>query len=230
MKKRFINTKLNNNIIIYDYETGDKNQYTTEPLEVAAICADINTLEIKKDCDGNVLLFHTLIKPTDWSLVKDEALAKNKITRQEIEENGVNQEFFFNQFSGFCRQFAKSDKKWDQPYAAGFNIQKFDNVITERLCQKYNYLDKDNDSLIFHPFHFFDLAHIARMYFAWNDDLSSYSLDSLREYFGISKEGSHRADKDVMDTWLILKRFIAYFKQASPKMLPKFKGAFQTNE
>jgi exonuclease I len=226
MKKKFLSTKLNNNIIVYDYETGGRDEFTTEPIEISAICADINTLELKTDESGNPLVFSTLVKPTDWSLVQDAALAKNKITREEIEEKGVDQKFAFEQFASFCRSFARSDKKWDQPYAAGFNIDKFDNIISKRLCKKYEYVDKDGDNLLFHPIHTFDLIHIIRTFFAWNDDLAAYNLDAVRDYFGISKEGSHRAEKDVVDAWLILKRFINYYKLLSPKALPKFKGCF----
>lgn len=226
MKKKFLSTKLNNNIIIYDYETISRNEFTTEPIEISAVCADINTLELKKDNEGNVLVFSTLVKPTDWSLVEQAALDKNKITREEIEEKGVDQKFAFEQFTSFCRSFARSDKKWDQPYSAGFNINKFDNIITKRLCAKYGYVDKDQDNLIFHPFHNFDLLDVIRVWFAWGDDLAAYNLDAVRDYFGIDKSGSHRAEKDVIDTWLILKRFINYYKQLSHKTLPKFKGSF----
>lgn len=230
MKKKFLSTKLNNNIIIYDYETGDKDPYSTDPLEIAAICADINTFELKTDGEGKVLAFHTLVKPPDWSMVKDEALKKNGITREEIEEKGVDQEFAFNQFAGFCRSFARSDKLWDQPYSAGFNIASFDNIISDRLCVRYGHVDaKRGDGLLFHPFHRFDLADIIRLFFAWNDDLAAYGLDSVRDYFGIDKSGSHRATKDVEDTFMILKRFMNYFKASSAKMLPKFKGAFNSN-
>lgn len=230
MKKKFLSTKLNNNIIIYDYETISRNEFTTEPIEISAVCADINSLNLKTDQDGNILVFSTLVKPTDWSLIEQAALDKNKITRKEIEEKGVDQKFAFEQFAGFCRQFARSDKKWDQPYAAGFNINKFDNIISKRLCMKYNYIDKDQDNLLFHPFHTFDLLDILRVWFAWNDELAAYNLDAVREYFGIDKTGSHRAEKDCIDCWMILKRFINYYKQISPKTLPKFKDCFRQTQ
>lgn len=234
MPKKFkLSTKLNNNIIIYDYETGSRDEFTTEPLEISAVCADINTLELKTDVEGKVLVFSTLVRPTDWSLVEDGALKKNNITRNMLEAKDdegnfvvPDQEFAFRQFAGFCRQFARNDRKWEQPYAAGFNVHKFDNVISKRLCKRYDYVDKDGDNLLFHPFHTFDLMDILRMYFAWGDDLAAYNLDAVRDFFGIDKTGSHRAEKDVTDTWMIMKRYLNYFKASAHKMLPKFKGAF----
>lgn len=235
MKKKFISTKLNNNIIVYDYETISRDEFTTEPIEISAIAADINTFELKTDAEGKPLVFSTLVRPTDWSLVQEEALKKNGITREMLEEKDAegnfvvpDQEFAFRQFAGFCRSFARNDRKWEQPFSAGFNIDKFDNIISRRLCKKYNHVDKDGDSLLFHPMHSFDLIHILRMHFAWSDELPAYNLDAVRDYFGIDKTGSHRAYKDVEDTWLILKRFMNYFKSSSHKMLPKFKGAFNS--
>lgn len=226
MKKKFISTKLLNNILIYDYETCGRDPYTTEPIEISAVCMDISTLELKTDAEGKPLVFSTLIKLPEGTRVEEAALKKNNISIAELNKNGVDQEFAFKQFASFCRSFARSDKKWDQPYAAGFNIANFDNIITDRLCQRWGIVDKDDESIIFHPFHHFDVLDLLRLFFAWSDDLPAYNLDAVRDYFGIDKTGSHRAEKDVMDTHLLLRRFINYFKQTSHKMLPKFKGAF----
>lgn len=223
MKKKFqINTKLNNNIICYDLETSDKIPYSCEPLEITAIVYDINTLLPKENG-----IFHTLIKPTNWDKVNPKALEKNKLTKEEIEENGVDQKFFFDQFTEFCRSFQRNNTKWEAMYSAGFNILNFDNIIMDQLCYKYGYVDKDgSDTILFHPFHNFDLLSVARMWFHNCDELASYSLDGLRDYMGISKEGSHRSTKDVEDCWKILSRFITYYRQISPKKIPQFRNCF----
>lgn len=221
MKFKFKSTKLNNNIICYDLETGDKDPYTCEPLEITAIVYDINTLQQKENG-----VFNTLIKPTDWSKVSEKALQKNKITREEVEDKGVDQKFFFDQFTEFCRSFQRNHTKWEGMYAAGFNILNFDNIIMDQLCTKYAYLDKDGDPLLFHPIHNFDLIHVSRLWFHNCDELNSYSLDGLRDYMGISKEGSHRSTKDVEDTWAILSRFMNMYRQLSVKKIPQFKGCF----
>jgi exonuclease I len=36
----------------------------------------------------------------------------------------------------------------------------------------------------------------------------SYSMDTLRKFFGMSEEGAHDALQDVKDTWLILSKFL----------------------
>lgn len=227
MKKKFLSTKLNNNIIIYDYETCGRDPYTTEPIEISAVCMDINTLELKVDAEGKHIVFSTLVKLPTGVVAEEAALKKNNITLEELEEKGVDQEFAFRQFASFCRSFARSDKKWDQPYAAGFNIHNFDNIISDRLCQRWSIVDKDGEGILFHPFHNFDVLDILRMFFAWDDTLPAYNLDAIRDYFGIDKTGSHRAEKDVIDCHLLLRRFMNYFKKTSHKKLSEFKGAFK---
>ncbi len=216
-------TKLKNNVIIYDLETGGIDPYTTEPLEIAAIVVDIQTFTPKE----NGIFGPTLIKPTDWTLVADEALAKNGIKREDL-TNAPDQEIVFGQFCDFCRGFQKSANKWDALISSGYNIKGFDNIIMHRLCQKYGYVEKGGSSKLFHPSHNFDLADIVRLWFHnTSDGPNGYSLVSLREWFGISKDGAHRAMKDVDDTLLILKRLIEFQRKLNVRYVEKFKGAFK---
>jgi DNA polymerase III epsilon subunit-like protein len=61
-------------------------------------------------------------------------------------------------------------------------------------------------------------------WFENNSDLKSYTLDSLRDYFGISKDGAHDALKDVRDTAEIIIRFLKLHRSLSQKI--KFKNSF----
>ena len=58
-----------------------------------------------------------------------------------------------------------------------------------------------------------------------NQDLKSYSMDSLRDYFGISKDGAHDAIKDVKDTAEIMIRFMKLHRNLASKI--KFKNSFK---
>ena len=58
-----------------------------------------------------------------------------------------------------------------------------------------------------------------------NDELKNYTLDNLREYLGISKEGAHDALKDVKDTAQIMIRFLRLHRNLSSKI--KFKEYFK---
>jgi DNA polymerase III epsilon subunit-like protein len=61
-------------------------------------------------------------------------------------------------------------------------------------------------------------------WFESNNDLKSYTLDSLRDYFGISKVGAHDAFKDVQDCAEILIRFLRLHRNLGNKI--KFKNSF----
>lgn len=221
MKKKFqINTKITNHYLLLDLETVGRNPYTTEPCEISAIVIDCDTLEIKEGGE-----FSSLCRPTDWSLVQEEALAKNKITREALEA-APEQEFVFRQFCEFTRKFTRSDKLWDQLVACGYNINSFDMTILDRMCFKYNYVSKSGDPMLYHPIHRFDCLDIIRLFGHNCDELPAYNLDAICDYFGINRAGSHRGLIDCKNTYLLLKRFLTYFRQLSPKMLPKFRGCF----
>jgi DNA polymerase III epsilon subunit-like protein len=61
-------------------------------------------------------------------------------------------------------------------------------------------------------------------WFEGNNELKNYTLDSLRDYLGIDKTGSHDALKDVKDTAQILIRFLKLHRNIANKV--KFKSSF----
>lgn len=220
--KKFIKTsKLENNYIVYDLETFSRNPYTTEPIEIGAIVIDCNTLQEKEN--GR---FASLVKPTQWELIQDEALAKNKITREML-ETAPEQKLVMEQFVGFCRQFTRSDKLWDQLIPCGYNIVKFDNIIMDRMCEKYDILSTRNkEPNLFHPFHSVDLAQILRYWFHNTNELPSYSLTDVCEYFGLTIVDAHRALADVEATMKLLQRFMKFGRELASRQMPKMKGCF----
>ena len=69
------------------------------------------------------------------------------------------------------------------------------------------------------------MINLVFYWFNHNNELKSYKLDTLRDYFGIAKDGAHDAIKDVKDTAEILIRFLKLHRNLSEKI--KFKGAFK---
>jgi exonuclease I len=69
-----------------------------------------------------------------------------------------------------------------------------------------------------------DAMNLIFYWFENNGDLKSYTLDSVRDYFGISKVGAHDALKDVKDTAEIIIRFMKLHRNLSQKI--KFKNSF----
>jgi DNA polymerase III epsilon subunit-like protein len=66
--------------------------------------------------------------------------------------------------------------------------------------------------------------NVVFYWFENSNELKNYTLDNLREYLGISKEGAHDALKDVQDTANILIRFMKLHRNIAKKV--KFKGSF----
>ena len=66
--------------------------------------------------------------------------------------------------------------------------------------------------------------NVVFYWFEGNNELKNYTLDNLRDYMGLSKEGAHDALKDVKDTAQIMIRFMKLHRNLSDKI--KFKGSF----
>jgi exonuclease I len=92
------------------------------------------------------------------------------------------------------------------------------------LAQKYGDTNKEGNSKVFYPRDVVDMLNLVFYWFEHNADLKSYTLDNLRDYMGIDKDGAHDAIKDVKDTAAILTRFMRLHRNLAKKIT--FKGAF----
>ena len=114
--------------------------------------------------------------------------------------------------------------QFSAPIAAGYNIYRFDLPIINRLSIKHKNVNKEGNTNIFYPRDVVDVLNLVFYWFSSNNELKSHSLDSLRDYFGITKEGGHDAIKDVKDTAEIMIRFLKLHKKMASKI--QFKGSF----
>ena len=96
--------------------------------------------------------------------------------------------------------------------------------IIDRLAYKYKNVGKDDSNNIFHPRDKIDLMHLMFLWFEDNDDIKSLSLDSMRDYFGMSKDNAHDALGDVHDCAEILIRFLRLHRNQAKKI--KFRNSF----
>ena len=101
----------------------------------------------------------------------------------------------------------------------------FDLPIIDRLSNKYGNVSKEKKTDIFFPRDVVDIMNIVFYWFEYNRDLKSYTLDSLRDYFGISKEGAHDALKDIRDSAEIMVRFLKLHRKLAANI--KFKDSFK---
>ncbi len=187
-------------------------------------------LELYADRRGNPIYFESLMRPLDFDKLEDRALEINRKTREELAEAPL-QGIVWKQFADFCKQYTlggKSDS-WSAPIPAGYNINGFDMVLVNRLCETHGMLNKDGKQSIFHTVHSHDLMPIITHWFNGQKEPTKYNMDALRDYFGMSKENAHDALQDVKDTAAILSRFMKLtrtLQEPDRKFRVKFKNSF----
>lgn len=207
---------MNNSVIImFDFETGSRNAYKTQPIQLAAVAIHPRKMEIIHDS-----CFNSLIKPYDDAKaielgldpLEDEALKINGKTREEL-ALAPEPKIVWKRFCEYVNSFNYKQQKWMAPIPAGFNNNNFDDIIINRLAgsDPYNFGPWDktwNRNCLFHPIHNIDLMKIVWNWTEMNPDVRSISMDSLRTWMGISKDNAHDALNDVVVCGEMLLKFL----------------------
>lgn len=205
--------------IFYDFETGSKNGPTTQPLELAAVAICPRKLEVIEES-----LFHSFIKPwpeevriaKELDSIEDEALKVNNITLDMLEDSPT-EDVVWGNFVEWTYQYNFKKSSWDAPIQAHFNGTNFDVKIVDRLCKMYGPWDKKRgQQKVFNPIESVDLARITYL-FNENNEVEGNSMNAVREWLGLSTEGSHRASTDVLDGARILCRFMKLIRTWAKK-------------
>jgi exonuclease I len=223
-----------NKICVFDMETDGSDPYICSPVQLAAIMIDPISLEIIKGSEFNINFKPETLEENDNYEYKTDILDFHAKVRGCSKQDILNswqkypkQNNSWDMFVNYLEKYhTRSTKKsqFSAPIAAGYNINRFDLVIVNRLSQKYNNTNKEGRTDLFYPRDVVDMMNLVFYWFENNDELKSYTLDSLRDYLGINKEGAHDAMKDVYDTANILIRFLRLHRNLSQKI--KFKSAF----
>jgi DNA polymerase III epsilon subunit-like protein len=222
-------------ICVFDLETDGINPEKCSPVQIAAVIVDPLKLQVVPDSEFNISIKpEALISNPEYDYADSDVLdfhAKVKgSSKQDVlkEWNSYQkQDHGWKMFTSYLDMYhTRSERKscFSAPIAAGYNINRFDLKIIERLSVKYDNLNKEGKSSLFYPRDVVDLMNMVFYWFEGNNELKNYTLDNLRDYLGISKEGAHDALKDVKDTADILIRFLKLHRNLSNKI--KFKGSF----
>ena len=206
-----------NNIAFRDWETGGKNKYSCQPIQLACVMIDLQRLEVIEDS-----LFESTLRPifdeetckqNGVDPIEDEALKKNGFTREELKD-APDPKLVWQNYCDYLKNYnlkGKGGGKWDAPAVGGFNNSNFDNVIDVRMCEKHGpKLDEWGGWAIYHPFLNFDaMQSVQNMFHAKKiNPFNSLSMDAMREYFGYKTENAHKADVDVLQGADMLIRFL----------------------
>jgi DNA polymerase III epsilon subunit-like protein len=230
---------ITNNICVFDFETDGSDPNTCSPVQLSAIMVDSQRLEIIKDSEFNVYLKPEKIENqknpgisiySDSDILEWHGKIKN-VNKEKIFENWLNypdQKTSWKQFVSYLDNYHTNIKKkksqFSAPIACGYNIIRFDMKIINRLSQKYNNVNKENNTNIFHPRDQVDLMAVTWLWFENLPEIKSLALDNLRDYLGIDKTNAHDAIKDVEDCGNMLIRFLRLHRKLGSKI--KFKDSF----
>jgi DNA polymerase III epsilon subunit-like protein len=224
-----------NKICVFDFETDGSDPTKCSPVQMAALMIDPISLSIIPDSEFNIYFKPEVLETDDNYKYTTDILdfhAKVKgCSADSILSTWYTypkQQHSWNMFKEYLQKYHTRSAKKSQftaPIAAGYNIYKFDLNIVDRLSKKYNNVNKENRSDLFYPRDVVDIMNLVFYWFEHNNELKNYTLDSLRDYFGITKEGAHDALKDVRDSAEILIRFLKLHRSLANKI--KFKDSFK---
>lgn len=226
---------LTKKICVFDFETDGSDPDKCSPVQLACVIVDPIKLEIVPNSEFNVN-FKPEVMEDNIDYIYDTDIIDFHAKVKSCSKDAVysewrkypSQEVSWKSFVSYLDKYHCSGRKkksiFSAPIAAGYNINRFDLRIINRLSIKYKNIEaKENTSSLFYPRDVIDLMNLVFYWFE-NTDLKSYSLDSMRDYFGISKDGGHDAIKDVKDTANLLIRFLRLHRSLAQKI--KFKGSF----
>jgi len=222
-------------ICVFDLETDGSNPDKCSPVQIAAVMIDPIKLDIISSSEFNITLKPEQLSDnpnydySDSDVLDFHAKVRSSTKADILKEwhSFQKQDHGWKLFTSYLEMYhSRSERKscFSAPIAAGYNINRFDLRIIDRLSQKYNNLNKEGRTSLFYPRDVIDLMNVVFYWFENNSELKNYTLDTLRDYMGISKEGAHDALKDVKDTANILIRFMKLHRNLSNKI--KFKGSF----
>lgn len=229
---------MNKTILIVDLETDSIDPETANPIQIGAIAIDPNRLQIIPDSEfyswcRPEMLEHPNYYP-DHKRTIDFHLRNYGLTLDQFTEklkSVPTEKQVFENFVEYTKKYhtkASGQNIFTAPKLAGFNSFNFDFPIIDRLCKKYGFVDKNNKENLYFTRDSIDILKIVTLWLEPLNELKSFSMDSLRDYFGMASGQAHDAMFDVKQEAELLIKFLALFKKLGPQIT--FKGSFCSKE
>ena len=225
----------NNYICVFDMETDDVNPQLCQPTQLAALMVHPYTLNVIEGSEFNSMMRPIDIDNDNYYLEHQKTLewhGKNQHkTGQQVFEDwkaAPPQKQVWQTFTDYLEKYNSSQSRktiYSSPLACGYNILGFDCIIIDRLSKLYGNIGKDGRNNLFFGRDKIDIMLYCFMWFENRKEPASYSMDVLREFFGMETEGGHDALKDVRDTAEIFIRFQRLCRKTGEKV--KFKDSFK---
>ena len=222
-----------NPFIVFDFETDGVDPYVCQPVQLACLTIDPNSLQIIESSK-----FCSDMKPEGIDDI-DEYLGNtkrmdtikwhSKIQKCSVEDvierwrNATPQSTVWKNFVQHVNKYNSKGRTTTAPVACGMNIKNFDLPIANRLNSKYKVNKLFNYKSI-------DLMDIFYQTLVWDSEIKSFSMDNMRKYFGMEDTGAHDALVDVEDTAQFIIRYLQFFKNTFNRQPNPYKGCMRPKE
>lgn len=227
----------NRNYIIFDTETTGLDETSCGITELAAIAINPRTLEIIPDSEFESFMKPDMSVDKDGKYIKDMSAIKfhcenqTKILGRVVEPQEILDKWTANpepsevwpKFLGYLERYHNSQKQrnqWTAPIPVGHNIIRFDLPIVKRYHELYG-----NGKIIWNPRDNVDLMNYLQYWFEGCPHVKSYSMDTMRDWLNIPKDGAHTAIVDVKQMAMVFCRFLKFQREIA-KSRDWFKESF----
>lgn len=208
-----------NPICVVDLETTGLDTAVVQPIQIACKLYNARSLEPIPGSE-----FNEYCKPSKDCKIDPQVYQITKIDPSII-DTAPDIKFVWNKFIDHVLSFNTEKNKWTAPIGAGHNHIGYDLPIINRMNTLF--CKKKSETVLFYKLHMIDTLDLCWYLFENTNETSSYSLDTLRDFFGISKVGAHNAAKDVEDCGMILARLLKFNREVTKRYLPKMKNCFK---
>lgn len=223
-------------LCIFDFETDGTSPESCYPIQIASVMVDPLKLTVIEGSE-----FSGFMRPP--TIDNPSYIDDNRGTLNFHSKNtGKSPEELVKEWKGYppvkqtWEQFVEYTKQYHTevpgknmftgPIACGQNIIDFDIKIVNRLCEVFGPKYKGKAG-VFYPRDIFDLKYLCAYWFESLKDPKDYSMDTLRDFFGLPSEGAHEALKDVYDTTKMLITFLNLSRKLIKAHEIKFEGALK---
>jgi oligoribonuclease len=182
--------------IFLDCETNGLNPLRHRVLEIAIKCVDLQTG--KHFYQYSSIIYHPL---NIWAKSNKKSLLINGFTYDEVKMSKKDEKIVADDIVNLFLENNTSRKN------AVYICQNpsFDRLFFSQLIS----IEKQNE--LFWPYHWFDFASMFFSLTADKKNISSFSKDSIAEYYGIEKEKKpHRAQNGVDHLLLCYETIIGF--------------------
>ena len=222
-------------IAVIDFESDSTDPFTCQPTQLACLMIDPRKLEIIPGSEFNSMMRPIDIDDENYTEAHKNTIdfhAKNQHTTASSVltawQQAPTQKAVWANFVEYLGRYHTTQTKrgiYTAPLICGYNILGFDCHIIDRLSKLYNNIGKDGRTNLFFGRDKIDLMLYCFQFFENLPEPTSYSLDTLREFFGISLEGAHDALYDVKNCAEIFIRWQRLIRRTAEKV--RFKDSFK---